>query len=187
MDFITLLLFAVGLSFDTFAVSITTGFISNHIRFWQATKMALVLAFFQGLMPLLGWLTGLTFRDLISDYDHWITFGLLTAIGAKMIHESQKHEDDRKDFNPFNPFILIGIAIATSIDAFVVGVSFALVEINIVLAVAIIFFITYVVAMLGMLIGKKTGGTFGKKMEVIGGIMLVGLGVQTLVQHLIST
>jgi len=185
MDLITLLLFAVGLSFDTFAVSITTGFISNGIRFWKATKMALVLAFFQGLMPLLGWLAGLTFRNLISEFDHWIAFGLLTAIGLKMVHESLKHEDERKDFDPFNPLLMIGIAIATSIDAFVVGVSFALVEINILLAVAIIFITTHVVAMLGMLIGKKTGGKFGKKMEIVGGLMLIGLGAKILAEHTI--
>lgn len=185
MGVITMLLFAIGLSFDTFAVSVTTGYASDKIRFLQATKIAVVLALFQGFMPLLGWLTGITIKDLIAECDHWIAFGLLAAIGIKMIHESLKKEEERKDFNPFNAVMLIGIAIATSIDAFVVGVSFALYDLNILLAVLIIFITTYIFAMLGMLVGKKAGKWFGVKFEIIGGIILIGLGIKILLEHLL--
>lgn len=185
MDNVSLLLFAIGLSFDTFAVSVTTGYISCNIRFWQATKIAVVLALFQGIMPLLGWLLGINVKDLIANCDHWIAFALLGFIGGKMIYESLKDEDDQAEkINPFNPVLLVGIALATSIDAFVVGVSFALVEVNILLAAAIIFVTTHLFAMTGMLIGKKAGKWFGKKMEIIGGIILVFLGLKILVEHL---
>lgn len=188
MDIITLVLFAIGLSFDTFAVSVTTGFISCKIQFWQATKIAIVLALFQGIMPLLGWLLGINVRELIANSDHWIAFVLLGFIGGKMVYESLKKEEDEQTekFNPFNPVLLIGIALATSIDAFVVGVSFALVEVKIVLAAVIIFITTYLFAMVGMLIGKKAGKWFGKKIEILGGIILIGLGLKILLEHLLA-
>lgn len=184
MSIFTLFIFAISLSFDTFAVSITTGFISNSIKFWQATKIALVLAFVQGLMPLLGWLIGISLKDLISVCDHWIAFALLSAIGIKMIYDSVTQEEEQKNFNPFNPVMLIGIAVATSIDAFVVGISFALVEVKILISITIIFVVTYIVAMLGMLFGKTAGKYFGKKIEILGGITLICLGLNILIKHL---
>lgn len=186
MDFITLIIIAIGLTFDTFAVSISTGLVANHIRFWQATKVAVTLAFFQALMPFIGWFIGTQVKHLISNYDHWIAFGLLAIIGIKMIIESLKKEEDKKDFNPFKPSVLIGMAIATSIDALIVGVSFAFIKVNIYYSVGIIGFVTYVVAMLGMLFGKSAGKWFGKKMEIIGGLILIGIGVKILLEHLCS-
>jgi manganese efflux pump family protein len=186
MDFITLLLIAIGLTFDTFAVSISTGLVANNIRFWQATKVATVLAFFQALMPLIGWFIGSQLKLLIAEYDHWVAFGLLTAIGLKMILESFKKEENSKNFDPFKPMVLVGMAIATSIDALIVGVSFALIDVNIVLSVGIIGFATYVVAMLGMLFGKNAGKWFGKKMEILGGLILIGIGIKILMEHLVQ-
>lgn len=186
MDNVSLLLFAIGLSFDTFAVSVTTGYISPDIRFKTATKIAVVLAISQGIMPLLGWLLGFHLKEFIASCDHWIAFGLLGFIGGKMIYESltNESEEQAQKINPFNPVLLVGIALATSIDAFVVGISFALVEVNILLAGAIIFITTYFFAMAGMLIGKKVGKWFGKKMEIIGGSILFFLGIKILLEHL---
>lgn len=186
MSLLELVLFAIGLSFDTFAVSVTAGYITNKIRFLQATRVAVVLGLFQALMPVLGWFLGINVRDFIQECDHWIAFGLLAAIGIKMVYESLKKEDNQRDINIFNPLILIGMAIATSIDAFVVGVSFALIEVNIWMAILIIFVTTYLFAMLGMLIGKKAGKWFGKKMEIIGGFILIGLGLKVLIEHLLT-
>jgi manganese efflux pump family protein len=186
MAYLTLFLIAIGLNFDSFAVSITTGLVVNHIRFWQATKIAVVLAFFQALMPLLGWLIGSEVKGLISDYDHWVAFGLLSIIGIKMIYEGLKKEEERKDFNPFKPLVLIGMAVATSIDALIVGVSFAFITVNIFISIGVIGFLTYVVAMLGMLFGKKAGKWFGKKMEIAGGLILIGMGVKILLEHLMA-
>lgn len=186
MSLLELILFAIGLSFDTFAVSVTAGYVTNNIRFLQASKVAVVLGLFQALMPVLGWFLGINVRDFIEEFDHWIAFALLAFIGIKMIYESLKKEENQKDINIFKPLILIGMALATSIDAFVVGVSFALMEVNIWTAILIIFITTYLFAMLGMLIGKKAGKWFGKKMEIIGGLILIGLGLKVLIEHLLA-
>lgn len=120
-DIITILLIAIGLSFDTFAVSVSTGLAISKIRFWQAVKIALTLAFFQALMPFSGWLFGKQVEHLISNYDHWLAFGLLFILGIRMIYESFRKDKEDKSFNPLNSTVLIGMAVATSIDALVVG------------------------------------------------------------------
>jgi putative Mn2+ efflux pump MntP len=198
MDLISLLVIAIGLTFDTFAVSVTIGLMVNHIRFWQATRLALVMAFFQALMPLIGWMLGLQVKDFIEAYDHWIALVLLTGIGLKMIHESFKNEAQKGEFNPFLPMVIIGMSLATSIDALVVGVTFAFVNVNIVdwhmgfmdmnmiMAAFIIGVLTYLVAMLGMLFGKKTGALLGRKMEIVGGVMLIAIGVKIALEHYVG-
>jgi putative Mn2+ efflux pump MntP len=183
MDFITLLLIAIGLSFDTFAVSVSTGLAINHIRFWQGVRVAIILALFQAMMPYFGWFVGKQVATLISDYDHWIAFGLLAALGLKMIVESFKNEEVKTVFNPLKITFLIGMAIATSIDALVVGVSFAFLEMNIFWSVFVIGAVTFLVSMVGMLFGKQAGGWFGKKMEIVGGLILIGIGVKILIEH----
>jgi putative Mn2+ efflux pump MntP len=184
MGLVAIILMAIGLSFDSFAVSVCTGLIVNKIKFWQATKIALTLALFQSAMPLLGWLIGMQFEELVKDFDHWIAFGLLLLIGARMIYESLKPEEERKVFNPFKPMILIGMAISTSIDALSVGITFAFIEINLYLAVIIIGIVTYISAMLGMLFGKKAGKWFGKRIEIVGGLILIGIGIKILLDSL---
>ncbi len=184
MGIVSLLIIAIGLSFDTFAVSVTTGLTVSHIRFWQAVRIALTLAFFQALMPLIGWFLGMQVDQYIKDYDHWIAFILLSVLGFKMIYESFKEEEDNSSFNPLKPLVVIGMAIATSIDALVVGVSFALIDINIFQSLFIIGAITFLTAMVGMLFGKKVGGRLGKRMEIIGGIILFGIGLKILFSHL---
>jgi len=183
MDFITLLLIAIGLSFDTFAASVSTGLSISHIRFWQGVRVALILAFFQSLMPLTGWFAGKQVASLISDYDHWIAFGLLGALGLKMIYESFEQESKQESVDPLRFTFLVGIAIATSIDALVVGVSFAFMEMNIFWSVFVIGAVTFLVSMIGMLFGKQAGGWFGKKMEIVGGLILIGIGVKILIEH----
>lgn len=184
MDFITVVLIAVGLSFDTFAVSVSAGLSINNIRFWQAIKISFILAFFQALMPLIGWVLGSQIERFIRDYDHWVAFGLLLILGLKMIIESFKiaTKEDKIIFPKLS--VIIGMAIATSIDALVVGVSFAFISTNIFLSVLIIGFITFLVAMTGMLFGKTVGNKLGNKMEIIGGLILIGIGLKTLVDHL---
>jgi len=184
MEFLTITLIALGLTGDTLAVSVSTGLTISKIKFQQALKIAIVLAIFQALMPLIGWFLGLQIKDLIKDFDHWIAFALLFAIGGKMIIESLKNDDSKKEFNPLKNSVLITIAIATSIDALIVGISFAFIETNIYLSVAIIGFLTFLVSMIGVLIGKKTGNHFGKKVEILGGVILIGIGIKILVQHL---
>ncbi|SDC07339.1 manganese efflux pump MntP [Williamwhitmania taraxaci] len=184
MEFFTLLAIAIGLSFDTFAVSVSTGIVVCHIRFWQAVRVALILALFQGAMPVIGWLFGLQVAEMMSDYDHWLAFVMLTILGMKMIWESfQKEETNGKKCNPLKLSIVVGMAIATSIDALVVGVSFAFLQMNILWAALVIGAVTFMAAMLGMLFGKKIGNKLGKKMEIIGGVMLIAIGLKILLEH----
>ena len=183
MSFLTLFLIAVSLSFDSFAVSVSSGLLKKEIIFWQAVRIAFFLAFFQASMPIIGWLGGISIKDFIEPIDHWIAFGLLSAIGIKMILESFKDEES-KNVNPLDIRFIISISIATSIDALVVGISFAIIAVNILLAFFIIGSITFLASMLGILCGKKSGGKFGKRMEILGGVILIVIGLKILLEHL---
>lgn len=185
MDYITLFLIAFGLSFDTFAVSVSTGLILKKIKFQQALKVAFVLAFLQSLMPLMGWFAGKQISQYIGNFDHWIAFVLLSILGLKMIIESYKSEENDKNFNPLKFIVLLGIGIATSIDALVVGISFAFLQTNIWNAILIIGVVTFLVAMLGMLFGKKIGSKFGKRIEIMGGLILISIGLKILLDHIL--
>lgn len=184
MELLTIILIAIGLSFDTFAVSVSSGLILKKIDFFNATKIAITLAIFQAAMPVLGWLAGSGIKDYAENFDHWIAFGILLLLGVKMIYESFKTDPGDRSFNPLDIKIMIGMAIATSIDALVVGFSFALLDYKILVSVFIIGFVTYVVAMLGMLFGKKIGACMGRRMEVLGGVMLILIGLKILIEHL---
>lgn len=186
MELFTIVLIAFGLTGDTLAVSVSTGLSLNQIRFTQALKIAIVLAVFQSAMPLMGWFLGLQVKELIIEFDHWVAFALLSGIGGKMIADSLRNEDEKSSFNPLKIAVLVGIAIATSIDALVVGVTFAFIETNVLLSVVIIGFLTFMVSMTGVLIGKKTGHLFGRKVEIIGGLILIGIGTKILIEHLFS-
>ena len=183
MNLLTIILIAIGLSFDTFAVSVSTGLTISKISFGQAFRIAIILAFFQAIMPLAGWFLGSQVANLISNYDPWIAFGLLTILGIKMIYESFKNNPVKTDSNNLTLPVLVGMAIATSIDALVVGVSFAFVKLNIYYTILIIGATTFLVAMIGMLLGKKVGGKFGTKMEIFGGLILIGIGIKILLSH----
>lgn len=185
MEILTILLIALSLSFDTFAVSISSGLILKQIDFYKASRIAIVLAIFQGLMPVIGWLIGIGIKDYAERFDHWIAFIILGLLGVKMIYESFKSNPEDRQFNPLDLKVMIGMAIATSIDALIVGFSFALLDFRILLSVGIIGFVTYIVAMLGMLFGKNIGSRLGQRMEFIGGLMLVLIGVKILIEHLL--
>ncbi len=188
MDLITLIFIAIGLSVDSFAVSVSCGLMIYEITFRKATRIAFSLAFFQALMPLIGWFIGRKIEILVVSFDHWLAFGLLTLIGGKMILESLKNDEKAKQLNPLDPKILIGMSLATSIDALIIGVTFALSykNINLCLSTFIIGFTTFFFSMLGILFGKKTGMKFGKKMEILGGIILILIGLNILIEHLVA-
>ncbi|MGC8864879.1 MAG: manganese efflux pump MntP family protein [Bacteroidales bacterium] len=182
MDIVFILLLALALSFDSFAVSVSCGFYLPSITFWRALQIGLSLAFFQALMPLLGWSLGESVKPLVQDYDHWVAFGLLSFLGLKMGLESFSG-NTVKSFNPLDPLTLLGLSLATSIDAFIAGLSIAMADMSIYAAAVIIGGITLLAAMMGILIGKKTGITFGKRTELIGGIVLFLIGLKILLQH----
>ncbi|MFA8436390.1 MAG: manganese efflux pump MntP family protein [Marinifilaceae bacterium] len=184
MEPISILLIALGLSVDSFAASVSSGLAIKRIQFLQAVKIAFFLAVFQAGMPLIGWYAGLGLKDIIKEYDHWIAFGLLSALGAKMIWESINGKDEENNFNPLKLMVLIGISIATSIDALVIGVSFALLDLAIIIPILAIGIVTFIASMLGMLLGKKLGDKFSQKFEILGGIVLIGIGLRILIEHL---
>lgn len=184
MELVSILLLALGLSVDSFAASVCSGLAIKKIQFFQAVKIAFFLAIFQGGMPIIGWLTGWELKDLIKDFDHWISFILLAGMGSKMIYESITAKEKDCSFNPLKLVVLIGISIATSIDALVVGLSFALIDIVIWVPAIIIGVVTFIVSMLGMLLGKKIGSKTSQKFEILGGIVLILIGLRILVEHL---
>lgn len=183
-EIITLILIAIGLSFDSFAVSISCGAAKTHIRFLQASKIGISLALFQGLLPVLGWFIGYSIQDYIQNADHWIAFVLLFALGLKMAIDSLHKDESSKVFDPLKLYVILTISLATSIDAFIVGVSFGFLDLNIILASVIIFSVTYFFSMLGILFGKKLGKKLGPKMELAGGIILILIGIKILTEHL---
>jgi len=185
MSLITLIMTAFGLAMDATAVAITSGIIiNNNLKLHHALKIGLAFGFFQGFMPLLGWLVGINFSDSITQYDHWVAFLVLGFIGVKMIYESFKDDEDKADFNPLNNKVLLLLAIATSIDALAVGVSFSFLKISLFYSVSTIAIITFVTSSLGVLIGKLSGELLKRKAEVTGGFILTIIGAKILLEHL---
>jgi manganese efflux pump family protein len=185
LGILDIILIAIGLAMDCFAVSICYGFLSKKLRWKLVFRMALFFGGFQAVMPVIGWLIGLSMKDLISEVDHWIAFGLLGIIGIKMIIEGIRNKDGDKcrQFNKWS--VLLSLSFATSIDALIVGMSFAVLEVNILLAIAIIGFASFVFTIIGILAGKRFGGLLEKKAEIMGGIVLIGIGLKILLEHLL--
>lgn len=181
----TILFIAFGLAMDALAVSITSGISIRRERFNQALKIALFFGSFQAFMPFIGWLTGLRLRDLISGVDHWIAFGLLALIGGKMIYESVRVKASEKEPKPLSLLLLLALSVATSIDALAVGVSFAFLEISIATPVLVIGTVTFLLSFVGVFAGNKVGHFFENKIEIIGGLILISIGIKILIEHLV--
>jgi len=182
-QFITFLLIGIGLSFDSFAVSVSCGLMKQEIKFKQATLVAGSLAFFQAFFPVIGWFLGTKINSLIASVYHLIAFGLLAAIGIKMIIEGVKPEGILKKFNPFDLRVLIGLSVATSIDALVVGLSFGFLDAPILFPVVVIGAVTFIASMLGMLFGKNVPAKRSHQSIILGGIILTIMGVKILAEH----
>ena len=185
MDIVSIVIIAVGLAMDAFAVSITSGITIKRLHINHALKIALFFGLFQAFMPIIGWLAGLSLRDYISAIDHWIAFGLLSFIGCKMIYESITVQSNKKEINPLNVYVLLVLSVATSIDALAVGVSFAFLKVAIVTPVIIIGTVTFLLSYLGVYIGDRIGHFFENKIEIAGGILLIGIGIKILVEGLV--
>jgi len=185
MDIISIIFIAFGLAMDAFAVSITSGLTIKHLKINDALKIAIFFGSFQAIMPLIGWSAGLGFRNFISGIDHWIAFGLLCIIGCKMIYESSKMEVNNKKIDPLNVYVLLMLSIATSIDALAVGLSLSFLNVSIALPVIIIGVITFLLSIFGVYFGNRFGHYFERKIEIIGGLILIGIGIRILITHLI--
>ena len=185
MDFLTLIGIAIGLSMDALAVSVANGFMIKQLRLRHAFRIAFFFGFFQALMPLIGWAAGITFSQYIKTFDHWIAFGLLILVGGRMIWESvSSSQKDAVAKNCLHFPTLLMLSIATSIDALAVGVSFAFLDITIWLPILVIGLITFVICFIGVNIGSKLGPIFGNKLGIIGGLVLIGIGIKILIEHL---
>jgi putative Mn2+ efflux pump MntP len=184
MELFEIILIAVGLSMDAFAVSITLGLSVKKLKIKEALIPGVYFGFFQALMPLIGYFVGTFFAHKIQSFDHWIAFTLLVIIGGKMIKDSFSKEEDKVKENPFQFATMLLLAIATSIDALAVGVTFSFFEINIILAIIIIGFTTFCISIGGVKIGNVFGTKYKSKAEFIGGAVLVILGFKILIEHL---
>ncbi len=156
----------------------------QEIKFKQAVFVASFLAFFQAIFPLVGWYLGTQISSLIASVDHWIAFGLLAIIGARMIFEGLKPEGILNRFNPFNVRVLLSLSVATSIDALVVGLSFGFLEVHILFPVVIIGSVTFIASMLGMLFGKNVPAKRSHQSIILGGVILIVMGIKIIVEHL---
>ncbi|NLP00870.1 MAG: manganese efflux pump [Fibrobacter sp.] len=186
MSIITTTLIAIALSMDAFAVSISSGIGMAKMRLRYALRMALFFGAFQAIMPLAGWSIGYYAADYIQRLDHWIAFILLTVIGAKMIYEAcGRCDDSGKKTDPFCYTLLPVLALATSIDAAAVGISISLLRVAIFKPAIIIGIITFFISLAGVYFGKKVGDICGKRFEALGGIMLIGIAIKILLEHLV--
>lgn len=191
MNFITILLTAFALAMDAFAVSITKGMTLSKSNKKTAVKMALYFGIFQGVMPLTGWILGIGFEKYIKSIDHWVALILLAILGGKMIMEFFENRKETEDAVTAEDIIiddishkeLTTLAIATSIDALAVGISFAFLNVNIVSSSLIIAAVTFVVCIFGAILGKQLGSLFKDYAELLGGIILVLIGINIFNEH----
>lgn len=184
MGITELILIGIGLSMDAFAVSVTNGLCCKEIRVGKTLLTGLCFGGFQGLMPLIGYFLGRGFTKYITAFDHIIALVLLGFIGGQMIFESFKKEEEKGDAVCLTAKMLFMQGIATSIDALAVGVSFAALEnVNIAFAASAICCITFTFSVVGVFIGKKFGTVLNNKAQLVGGIILVGIGVKIFVEH----
>lgn len=185
MGNIEIVLIAFGLATDAFAASISSGIAIHKMRLRHAMLIAAFFGGFQAMMPILGWACGIWAESYIKAVDHWIAFVLLAGLGGKVIWDSfQEGEDDDETRDPLNIYVLFIMAIATSIDALAVGVSMSFLGISIVAPAVIIGAITFVTSFAGVYVGDRMGHFFEKKLEVFGGLVLVGIGLKILIEHL---
>ena len=185
MGVIELLIIAVGVSMDALAVSICKGLSIKKISPRYMYRTAIWFGGFQALMPLIGYFVGIHFADFVTNVDHWIAFVLLALIGSNMIKESFAKEEIEPDPD-FSFKTMLALAVATSIDALAVGVSFAFLKVDIWLAVLLIGVTTAAFSGVGILIGNRFGALYKSKAEFAGGVILVLIGVKILIQHLMS-
>lgn len=183
MGILELILIAIGLGMDAFAVSICKGISMPKMNWKKAIIIGLYFGIFQAVMPVIGYTLGKAFENLVTSIDHWIAFGLLLIIGIKMLIDAFK--DDNVSVNDsVNWKVMIILAIATSIDALAVGITFAFLQVNLLLAVLIIGIITFILCVIGTKIGNNFGNKFENKAEILGGIVLILIGVKILLEHL---
>jgi putative Mn2+ efflux pump MntP len=185
MNFLTILLIATGLAMDALAVAIATGVMLPKLTFRHFFRLSFHFGLFQFLMPIIGWMAGTTISSYIQAFDHWIAFGLLALIGGRMIQGSFSEDPQRavvKD--PTRKMSLVVLSTATSVDALAVGLSLAVLNVSILYPCVVIGVVAAIMTVLGLFFGSRLGRRFGKRMELIGGLVLIVIGLKILIGHL---
>ena len=184
MDLLTLLGIAVALAMDAFAVALSAGLILPRLTGRHLFRFGFHFGLFQALMPILGWLAGVTVRSYIESFDHWLAFGLLTFVGGKMLFEAwQSDEENPREGDPTRGLSLVMLSIATSIDALAVGLSLAILGIDIWTPALVIGLVACALTLCGMLLGRRLGRAWGTRVEIGGGLILIAIGVKILLEH----
>ena len=187
---LSLVLLALGLSMDATAVAMTSGFTAPRVRLRDALLLALFFGVSQGVMPIIGWAAGSHFAASIQAWDHWVAFVLLGGIGAKMLYDAIRTEGEdaastpARTADPFHLRMLVLLALATSIDALVAGLTLPLLEVPPLMAALFIGLTTFVLSLAGVEVGRRFGDRLGQRLDLIGGLVLIGLGFKTLLEHL---
>ena len=183
MEVLEIVLIAIGVAMDAFAVSICKGLSMKKMNWKKALIIGGYFGIFQGIMPLIGYFLGVTFQSLVTQIDHWVAFVLLLFVGLKMLKEA--FANDSENINDDVDFkTMIVLAVATSIDALAIGITFAFLQTNILLAVTAIGIITFAVCVIGVKIGNKFGDKYERKAETVGGLILILMGIKILLEHL---
>lgn len=184
MTYMTILLISISLAMDAFAVSVGTGTCGQIPSRRGKIRLAAHFGIFQAGMTALGWLLGETFVHLVAGFDHWIAFGLLAYVAFNLIRSGLDHERQAFDQDPSTGKVLVILSVATSIDAFAVGLSIAMLGIPVLLSVGSIGVVALALSAVGLLMGVRLGEKFGKRMEIVGGLILLGIGIRVVVTHL---
>ena len=188
MSFLTILGIAVGLAMDTFAVAIATSISLGRVSGRQVFRFSFHFGLFQAVMPVLGWLAGGAVVDFMRGWDHWVAFAMLAFVGGKAIYDAYRGEieAERVKRDPTRGLSLVFLSTATSVDAFAVGLSFAMLRVAIWYPCVVIGIVTSLLTLAGMLAGGRVSRRFGERVEVLGGLILIGIGIKILFQHLVA-
>ena len=183
----TLIAVAFGLAMDAFAVSIGVGLTLGKVTFRQAFRLAWHFGLFQGLMPVVGWLAGRTIEPWIAPVDHWIAFALLAVVGGRMVYGSFRGDDEERPLrDPTRGVSLVVLSVATSIDALAVGLSLGLLGESVWYPALVIGVVAAAMTVVGLELGKRFGMAFGRRMELVGGLVLIGIGIRIVVEHMMG-
>ncbi|MBN8217531.1 MAG: manganese efflux pump [Spirochaetes bacterium] len=183
MPLLEILLIALGLAMDATAVSLGVGTTVYASKLRSRVRLAFHFGLFQFLMPVIGWLGGSIFSAYIQEFDHWVVFGLLGIVGGKMIYEGVCGEGERPSRDPSKGRTMVMLSLATSLDAMAIGVSLALLKVDVWYPAAVIGVVTALLSYFGITLGRKLGERFGKRMEIVGGAVLILIGARILLQH----
>ena len=184
MDAITLTGLALALAMDAFAVALGTGAVLSRLTGRHLFRLGFHFGLFQALMPVIGWLAGLTIIQWVEAWDHWIAFSLLAIIGGRMIYEAFSDEENTDDRDPTKGLSLVLLSIATSIDALAVGFSLSVIGVSIWMPALVIGLVAGVLTIAGMLLGGRIGNRWGSHVEIFGGVVLIAIGIKILIEHL---